>query len=148
LRNATPREGDVLAGRYRIERVLGEGGMGVVVAATHLILGVRVALKFLRAEILEDEELVARFLREARAASRITSEHVARVTDVGRLEGGAPYMVLEYLEGEDLERRVLSSGTLRIEEAVDYVLQASEALAEAHAAGIVHRDLKPSNLFL
>ncbi|MCA9597555.1 MAG: protein kinase, partial [Myxococcales bacterium] len=137
--------GDVLAGKYRVERVLGAGGMGVVVAATHLELRDKVAVKFLREEALESEEAAARFVREARAAVRIKSEHVARVIDVGRLESGAPYMVMEYLEGHDLSER---SGVLSIEDAVDYVIQACDAMAEAHAAGIIHRDLKPANLFL
>ncbi len=141
-------EGDVLAGKYRIERVLGEGGMGVVVAATHLDLHQRVALKFLKPEALENKEIVARFAREARAAAKIQSEHVARVIDVGTLETGSPYMVMEYLEGRDLGAVLEERGAIPAVEAVGYVLQACEALAEAHAAGIVHRDLKPANLFL
>ncbi len=139
--------GDVLAGKYRVERVLGEGGMGVVVAAEHLELGQRVALKFLLEHAALDEDAATRFLREARAVVRIQSEHVARVIDVGRLENGAPYMVMEYLDGRDLAK-VVSEGPLPVEDAVDYLLQACEALAEAHAAGIIHRDLKPANLFL
>jgi eukaryotic-like serine/threonine-protein kinase len=140
--------GDVLAGKYRIERVLGAGGMGVVVAATHLRLEQLVAIKFLLPAALESEDVVARFAREARAASRIQSEHVARVIDVGELEDGLPYMVMEYLEGSDLAGILADAGPLPIETTVDYLLQACEALAEAHAAGIVHRDLKPANLFL
>src|SRR3954467_2054338 len=96
------KEGHVLAGKYRIERILGQGGMGVVVAATHLQLGERVALKFLLPEALNNPEAVERFAREARAAVRIKSEHVARISDVGTLENGAPYMVMEYLNGSDL----------------------------------------------
>src|SRR5438552_17075197 len=94
---APVREGDVLAGKYRVERVLGAGGMGVVVAATHLQLDQKVALKFLLPDVVAHEELVARFLREARAAAKIHSEHVSRVSDVGTLETGAPYMVMELL---------------------------------------------------
>src|SRR4051794_5300048 len=94
--------GDVLAGKYRVERVLGEGGMGIVVAAIDLTLERRVAIKFLLPDYAKHPEAAARFLREARAAVRIRSEHVARVIDVGSLEGGAPYMVMEYLEGRDL----------------------------------------------
>jgi serine/threonine-protein kinase len=142
------RVGDVLAGKYRVERVLGVGGMGVVVAATHLALDEKVALKFLLPEIARDPANVARFLREARAAAKIRSEHVARVTDVGTLDGGAPYLVMEYLDGEDLAARVARGGPLPVSQAVDCVLQACEALAEAHVLGIVHRDLKPANLFL
>ena len=139
--------GDLLAGKYRIERVLGRGGMGVVVSAVHEALDERVALKFLLPEALANQEAVQRFLREARAAVKIRSEHVARVTDVGTLESGAPYMVMEYLDGVDLARYLESRGPLPVPEAVEYMLQACEALAEAHALGIVHRDLKPANLF-
>jgi len=140
--------GDVLAGKYVVERVLGEGGMGVVVAATHRQLGQRVAVKFLLAEYCQHPEAVARFLREAQAAVRIQSEHVARTIDVGTLESGAPYMVMEYLSGRDLASELATRGSLPVEEAVGFVLQACEAIAEAHALGIVHRDLKPANLFL
>ena len=140
--------GQILLGKYRIERVLGMGGMGVVVAATHVTLEERVAIKFLLPQALSNGEAVARFLREARAAVRIKSEHVARVTDVGQLETGAPYMIMEYLDGSDLGSVVQQRGALPIEESVEYLLQACEALAEAHALGIVHRDLKPANLFL
>ena len=138
--------GDILLDKYRVDRVLGAGGMGVVVAATHIELEERVAIKFLRPEVLENEEALQRFLREARAAVKIKSEHVARVIDVGRLDTGAPYMVLEYLEGGDLSDTI-KEGLPSIEDAVDYVIQACDAMAEAHAAGIVHRDLKPANLF-
>lgn len=141
-------EGQVLAGKYRIERVLGQGGMGVVVAAMHLQLDQRVALKFLLPSAVSHKETVERFAREARAAVRIRSEHVARVIDVGTLETGAPYMVMEYLEGSDLSRRVSEQGPFPIPEAATLILQACEALAEAHSLGIVHRDLKPANLFL
>jgi serine/threonine protein kinase len=140
--------GQILLGKYRIERVLGMGGMGVVVAATHVTLEERVAIKFLLPQALSNGEAVARFLREARAAVRIKSEHVARVTDVGQLENGAPYMIMEYLDGSDLGTLAQHRGALPIEEAVEYVLQACEAIAEAHALGIVHRDLKPANLFV
>ena len=139
--------GDVLAGKYRVERVLGVGGMGVVVAATHLDLGQRVALKFLLPNALQNAEAAARFLREARAAVKNDSEHVARVIDVGRLDNGAPYMVMEYLEGHDLGDHP-KGAALPLEDAVDFVLQACEAMAVAHTMGIVHRDLKPANLFL
>ena len=145
---ATIEPGVVLAGKFRIERVLGRGGMGVVVAAHHLQLDERVALKFLLPEALGNAEAVQRFAREARAAVKIKSEHVARVTDVGTLDNGSPYMVMEYLHGTDLGDLVGSKGVLPIDDAVEFVLQACEAVAEAHAIGIVHRDLKPSNLFL
>jgi serine/threonine-protein kinase len=140
-------EGDVLEGKYRIERVLGVGGMGVVVAAHHIQLDEKVALKFLLPAALGNPDAVDRFAREARAAVKIKSEHVARVTDVGALQDGAPYMVMEYLEGGDLEAWLQEHGPLPVEQAVEFVLQACEAIAEAHALGIVHRDLKPANLF-
>jgi serine/threonine-protein kinase len=142
------REGEILAGKYRVEKILGVGGMGVVVAATHIQLEERVAIKFLIKDALESGEAVARFAREARAAVKIKSEHVARVIDVGTLETGAPYMVMEYLEGGDLSQVMRAQGPMPVEEAVEYVLQACEAIAQAHVLGIVHRDLKPANLFL
>ncbi|HEY2510456.1 MAG TPA: protein kinase [Polyangiaceae bacterium] len=141
------RPGDVLLGKYRVEDVLGRGGMGVVVAARHLSLDDRVAIKFLLPERLGDAESVERFLREARAAVRIRSQHIARVSDVGTMENGAPYIVMEYLEGKNLSA-VVAQERLPIPLALDLVLQAGEALAEAHASEIVHRDVKPSNLFL
>jgi serine/threonine-protein kinase len=142
------QNGEVLAEKYQVERVLGQGGMGVVLAARHLHLGERVAIKLMHPQAAILPDAVARFIREARAAARLESAHVARVTDVGVLEDQRPYMVMEYLEGTDLEALLASSGPLPIETAVDYVLQAAEAIAEAHLLGIVHRDLKPSNLFL
>ena len=142
------RVGDLLSNKYRVDSVLGAGGMGIVVAAHHLQLDERVAIKLLLPEGVTNREAVARFLREARAAVKIKSEHVARVIDVGTLESGTPYMVMEYLAGADLAAVLESRGTLPVEETVQYVLQACEAVAEAHALGIVHRDLKPANLFL
>jgi eukaryotic-like serine/threonine-protein kinase len=143
-----PAPGEQIAGKYEVERVLGAGGMGIVVAARHLQLGQRVAIKFLRGEGARDPNAVERFLREARAAVTLASEHVTRVLDVGTLESNVPYIVMEYLAGADLSEVLRARGTLTIHEAVDFVLQASEAIAEAHANGIVHRDLKPSNLFV
>jgi serine/threonine-protein kinase len=140
--------GTVLAGKYRIDRVLGEGGMGIVVAATDLALDRKVAIKFLLPDFAKHEEATQRFLREARAAVKIQSDHVARVIDVGTLEGGAPYMVMEYLEGRDLSAVIAEHRRLPVEEAVAHVIEACDAIAEAHSVGIVHRDLKPANLFL
>jgi len=140
--------GQLIAGKYRVEQVLGRGGMGVVMSALHEHLNQRVALKFLTDNAYLQPEAVARFVREARAAVQIQSEHVARVMDVGTLESGAPYMVMEYLRGRDLKDVSTRRGALPVTEAVDYVLQACDAVAEAHSLGIVHRDLKPSNLFL
>jgi eukaryotic-like serine/threonine-protein kinase len=141
------QEGQMLAGKYRVERVLGVGGMGVVVAAHHVQLDERVAIKLLLPERGESPISTRRFVREARAAVKIKSEHVARVFDVGTLEDGAPYIVMEFLEGSDLAVWLAESGPLPIEQAVEFVLQACVAVAEAHRLGIVHRDLKPSNLF-
>jgi serine/threonine-protein kinase len=147
--NAAPvGPGDILAGKYRVDRVLGIGGMGVVVAATHVDLLEPRAIKFMLPAHLDDGESVARFLREARACAHLKGEHVARVHDVGKLENGAPYMVMEHLVGGDLGALIARRGALPAHEAARYVLEACEALAEAHAAGIVHRDLKPENLFL
>ncbi|WP_437933169.1 serine/threonine-protein kinase [Sorangium sp. So ce341] len=142
------RQGQVIAGKYRVDRVIGIGGMGVVVAATHLQLEEQVAIKLLLPAAAHSRTLAERFVREARAAVKVKSEHVARVTDVGTLESGTPYMVMEYLSGSDLADALRAGGPMPPQIAVEYVLQACEALAEAHAAGIVHRDLKPANLFL
>ena len=143
-----PPPGRVIGGKYVVERVIGEGGMGAILAARHEQLGQQVAIKVLRAEALGHPEAVARFLREARAAVAIKSEHVGRVIDVGTLDSGVPYMIMEYLEGEDLAELLERRGPLPVSEAVDFVVQACEALAEAHAKRIVHRDIKPANLFL
>ncbi len=140
--------GTILARKYQVVRTLGQGGMGRVVEARHIALGERVALKFLLSEHAQSHEATVRFLREAQAAVRLRSEHVARVSDVGTLEDGAPYMVMEYLEGQDLSKLLKTHGKLHASEAVDFVVQAAEAIAEAHALGIVHRDIKPGNLFL
>jgi eukaryotic-like serine/threonine-protein kinase len=142
------QKGDILGGKYRLDEVIGEGAMGVVVSAWHIDLQQRVAIKFLHPLLAEREDAVERFLREARAVVRIESEHVARVLDVGRLEGAAPYLVMEFLEGEDLAATLQRRRPLPLMESVTYLQQACEAIAEAHAAGIVHRDLKPANLFL
>jgi len=142
------RVGDILSGKYRVERVLGAGGMGVVVQAHHLQLDERVAIKFLLPEGLKNPEALARFEREARAAVKIKNEHVARTIDVGKLDNGAPYIVMEFLEGTDLASLLRSRGSLGIDETVEFLLQASEAIAEAHALGIIHRDLKLENLFV
>jgi serine/threonine-protein kinase len=142
------RPGTILLDKYRIEAVLGRGGMGVVLKVTHLQLGEELALKILSPEAAASPDVNARFLREAQSVSRLRGEHVARVTDVGMLPDGIPYMVMEYLRGVDLAGELVRRGMLSPGEAVDYVLQACEALAEAHASGVVHRDIKPANLFL
>jgi eukaryotic-like serine/threonine-protein kinase len=140
--------GEIIAGKYEVIGLIGSGGMGYVVSARHVELGELVAIKFLRTEALGYEELVGRFAREARASVRIKSEHVARVYDVGNLPNGVPFIVMEYLEGKDLGDVLQEQGHLPIKIAVEYVMQACEALASAHALGTVHRDVKPENLFL
>jgi serine/threonine protein kinase len=143
-----PAPGEVIAGKYQIDRVLGGGGMGMVVAATHLTLREPVALKFLHPSLAARPDIVTRFLREAQAAVRIKSEHIARVMDVGQLPSGAPFLVMEMLDGTDFSKLLRQRGPLPVAEVVDAVLQACHALTEAHRLGIVHRDLKPANLFL
>jgi hypothetical protein len=139
--------GGVIGGRFRIDDILGVGGMGIVVAATHLDLRNRVAIKLMRDELLDSPAIIERFIREARAAVQLTTDHVCKVFDVARLVTGAPYIVMELLDGIDLSRAILKR-PLAMTIAVEYVMQACIALAEAHAAGIIHRDLKPANLFV
>jgi serine/threonine protein kinase len=140
------RPGEVVAGKYRVEEILGCGGMAWVLRATHLQLNQKVALKFLR--FAASGDAVERFFHEGRAAARVSSDAVTRVLDVGTLPDGQPFLVMEYLEGRDLEKVLEDPGLLPIGTAVDFAIQACEGLAEVHAAGIVHRDLKPANLFL
>ena len=138
--------GVVIGGRFRVDRTLGAGGMGVVVQATHVELGQQVALKVLHDELATNPMIVARFLREAKAVATLRTDHVCRVFDVGRLDSGAPFIVMEMLDGTDLTAAALKGVPMTI--AVEYVIQACVALAEAHAAGLVHRDIKPPNLFV
>jgi serine/threonine-protein kinase len=146
---ATLREGALIEGKHRIDRIIGRGGMGVVAAATHIHLQERVALKFLQ---VKDEEVGgdfrARFALEARVCAKLRNEHIARVHDVGIWESKVPFMVMEYLEGVDLRRLLKDGAKLPLTQSVDYVVQICEGLAEAHAQGIVHRDLKPPNIFI
>jgi eukaryotic-like serine/threonine-protein kinase len=144
----TLQPGEILASKYRIDGVLGVGGMGTVLAATHLELEQRVAIKVPHAQQVKDATFAARFMREGKNAAKIRSDHVARVVDVGRTDDGAPFLVMEYLDGYDLSQRLKAVGRLPIADGVDIVLQACDAVAAAHAVGIVHRDLKPANLFL
>lgn len=139
--------GDVLLGKYVVERIIGAGGMGVVVAVRHRDLGELHAMKFMLPAALANEQAVERFVREARSAAKLKSPHVAKVHDVGRLPNGSPYMVMDYLDGNDLEAEI-ETKPLSVVEAASYIMQACDAIAEAHDAGIVHRDLKPANLFL
>jgi serine/threonine-protein kinase len=145
---APVKPGDVLEGKYHVERVLGQGGVGIVVAAWHDVLEQRVAVKLLLPDALRRQHTIERFLREARTAATLRNAHVVRVFDVGTLDDGVPFIVMEYLEGADLAAVLQARGRLDVHEAVDSILQACEGLAEAHAAGIVHRDLKPANLFV
>ena len=138
----------MLVGKYRIESVLGRGGMGMVYRARHLALGDDVAIKVLRRDVSLDEETVMRFMREAQSAVKLKSEHVARIQDVGACEDGLPFIVMEFLQGADLGQMVDTHGAMSIPVAVDLVLQACDAIVEAHSLGIVHRDVKPSNLFV
>jgi len=141
--------GSVVDGKFVVERIIGAGAMGVVVSAVHRELGMRVALKFLLPTVLRQyPDAVERFAREGQAAARVTCEHVVKVLDVARLASGVPYLVMELVEGEDLEAILARNERLPVDRAVDYIVQASVALAEAHVSGVVHRDLKPSNLFL
>jgi eukaryotic-like serine/threonine-protein kinase len=143
-----PQPGDVLADKYRVESVLGVGGMGMVLLVRHIELGQEMAIKVMLPGVVHDDQAGMRFVREARAAAAIQSEHVVRIFDVGTFDSGLPYMVMELLRGKDLSQVLARETRLAVEDAVDYVLQASHAIAEAHARGIVHRDLKPSNLFV
>ncbi|NUO54918.1 MAG: protein kinase [Polyangiaceae bacterium] len=140
--------GTLIAKKYRVERLLAAGGMGAVLKAHHEALDQAVAIKVMRPELADKSEAAQRFLREARAAAKISSDFVARVTDTGTLEDDTPFMVMEFLEGRDLDQLIEAEGRLPIMRAVDYSVQALAGLAAAHAMGIVHRDLKPSNLFL
>ncbi|UQA55238.1 serine/threonine protein kinase [Polyangium aurulentum] len=140
--------GDVIADKYRVDSILGTGAMGVVVAATHLELRARRAIKVLLPHVCASPMAFERFLREARALSELRGAHVSHVYDVGRLESGEPFMIMEYLDGRTLTDVLAERGVLPPEEAALYALHACEALAEAHALGIVHRDLKPDNLYL
>jgi serine/threonine-protein kinase len=144
-----PKIGDVIAEKYRLDRVLGVGGMGTVYAAHHAVLDQTVAVKILAKEFARSPEISTRFLHETRAAAKLKSEHVARVMDAGTSEGGLPFLVMEHLEGDDLGAHARAAGgSLQPEEIAFWAIQALEGLAHAHHAGIVHRDIKPGNLFL
>jgi len=143
---AEVRPGAVLSEKYRIEHPISEGGMGAVYAARHVQLGTKLAVKIILPSLLENEEALRRFRREARAAAKIVNEHVVRILDVGQLESGAPYMVMEFLEGQNGAAYLEDHAPLSIDRVIDLVLQACAAVAAAHASGIIHRDLKPSNL--
>jgi serine/threonine-protein kinase len=147
---AYPQAGEVIDGKYQIEKMLGEGGMGAVAKAIHLLRRAPVALKFMSPMFVTFEGAVPRFLQEAQAASQIISDHVVQIYDVGKLPSGAPYMVMEYMEGKDLADLLQQEGTpgLPVDRAIHFTLQILRALQVAHAQQIVHRDLKPSNCFV
>ncbi|HRI68811.1 MAG TPA: serine/threonine-protein kinase, partial [Polyangium sp.] len=140
--------GEIIANKYRIEREIGRGGMGVVFAALHVDLDQEVAVKILHEYAAYDQAAIARLLREARAAAKIPSNHVVRVMDVGALPEGGAYITMELLQGRDLADVLRLNGPLSVSEAVDYLIETCDAVAAAHAAGIIHRDLKPANLFV
>jgi serine/threonine-protein kinase len=148
MRDQPVEPGEILAGKYRIGKVLGTGAMGMVVAALHIGLNQQVAIKFMLAGGKKGREQEERFLREARVAAMLRSQHAGKVLDVAMTEGGAPYIVMEFLDGQDLDSLLTARGPLSTQDAVTYILQACEAIAEAHGLGIVHRDIKPANLFL
>jgi eukaryotic-like serine/threonine-protein kinase len=143
-----PQPGDIVAGKYELVRQIGQGGMAVVYEAMHLRLHQRLAIKVLRPDIKDFQQVLARFEREARATAQLRSVHTARVVDVDTLADGLPYIVMEYLEGVDLDAALQATGPMPIQQAVDIALQVADVMAEAHSLGIVHRDLKPANLFV
>ncbi|HEX7671720.1 MAG TPA: serine/threonine-protein kinase [Polyangiaceae bacterium] len=140
--------GTLLGGRYMVDGALGEGGMGVVYAGHHVELGHPVAIKFLRRDVADRPSVVQRFMNEGRSAAALRSEHVVRVMDVGQLDSGRPYLVMEHLDGIDLDALLEREGPLDVDRALELSLQVCSALTEAHGHGIVHRDIKPENLFL
>jgi serine/threonine protein kinase len=147
--NPYPQAGEVLDGKYRIEKLLGEGGMGAVAKATHMLRRAPVALKFMSPAVLALQGAVERFVNEGVAASQIDSDHVVKVFDVGRMPSGAPYLVMEFLDGQDLAQILhRDGGRLSIPRAVHFTIQTLRALQTAHQAGIIHRDMKPSNVFV
>jgi eukaryotic-like serine/threonine-protein kinase len=140
--------GDVVAEKFVVERVLGLGGMAQVLAARHLKLGTRVAIKVVHPQLATDPQAVARFVREAQAMASLQSEHAVRVHDVGELPDGVPYLIMDYLEGRDLGALLVERGALPVPLALEYIRQVCDALIEAHAVGIIHRDVKPQNIFV
>src|ERR1041385_941349 len=141
-------QGDIIDDRYLVGPVIGEGGMGIVCAATHLGLAAPVALKLIRPDLKDDPEFVQRFMNEAKAAAALKGEHIATVHDVGRLRSGEPYLIMEQLDGIELDVFVEQHAPLDETDAVELILQVCDGLEEAHAVGLIHRDIKPANLFL
>ncbi|HEX2875241.1 MAG TPA: protein kinase [Polyangiaceae bacterium] len=140
--------GELVSGKYRIVRLIGDGGMGVVYEARHEVLGSSVALKFLHADLAKRPGLTQRFLQEARVSATIQSPHVTHVTDVDTAQDGSPYLVMELLSGQSLQGLLDRQGKLPLDQAVDFALQILAGLEAAHATGVVHRDMKPDNVFV
>jgi len=145
---ATIHEGAVLADRYRVYHRLGKGGMGEVYLAEHLDIGRQVAIKTLNAHLQDKPEIAERFMQEARTSSRVRHSNIVDITDFGKTDHGAPFFVMEYLEGEDLKSVLKRERVLPWDRARDIILQVCAALSAAHAHGVVHRDLKPDNIYL
>ncbi len=142
------RSGVVVANRYRLDTVIGRGGMGSVWSATHLGLGHQIAVKLISREFIRSPDALRRFDAEAKAAARLQSRHVVQVYDNGTLDDGTPYIAMELLSGESLQHRIEQRGRIDLAESVEILAQACKALGRAHTSGIVHRDIKPDNIFL
>src|SRR5580700_4092549 len=146
--DAPDLEGRIIEDKYRVQRLIGSGGMGTVWEGVHTTLGTRVAIKFIRPQFASQAEARARFEIEARAAARLKTKHACLVYDYGVSPDGLPYIVMEFLEGESLSDAIIDRGTLPPRDVAQIIGQAARALSKAHAAGIVHRDLKPDNIYL
>src|SRR5690606_12071641 len=143
-----PMVGTTIDGRYRIEKVLGQGGMGVVYTATHAVLGKRLAIKVLKSDVSKDQEIIQRFRQEAQSASAIGSQHIIDISDFGSLPDGSTYFVMEYLDGMELTKAIEEQRPMPADRVVHIAKQLCGARGAAHERGIVHRDMKPDNVFL
>src|SRR5438045_341362 len=140
--------GQTLADKYRIEEIINEGGMGTVYRGTHVLMDKTVAVKVLHPALAADDKIVARFTREAKAASRISHPHALTVTDFGESDNGIVFLVMEYLRGQTLKQIIRTDGPLPLKRIVEITRQVAGALDAAHAEGVVHRDLKSDNIML